>query len=258
MSDSEQPPETPEDAEAPPAPGGAEQAPQTPTDADSPVGIGPLSQLDPARAIAERATREPRNWKPEPVIDTRKYQWMIGGFGFTLVVIFSIYLYVHNGITTPGVTAGKPLHKFVAPLATSDLNDVGANANPRCNPARPSRRGLNVCDREPIVLAFFTVGGSPCIHEVQTLQTVSREFPKIQFAAVAISAGREATDRLVRKYHWTIPVAYDVTGAVGEIYGVSICPMIEIAGKHGIVVQRLIGEGWESPRALAAAVARLG
>jgi hypothetical protein len=183
---------------------------------------------------------------------------MIGGFGFTLVVIFSIYLYLHNGISTPGVPAGKPLHKFVAPLATSNLNDVGANASPRCNPARPSRRGLNVCNRRPIVLAFFTVGGGPCIHEVDTMQKVSRQFPKIEFAAVAINGNRDTTDKLVRSHHWTIQVAYDVTGAIGEIYGVSVCPMIEIAGNHGIVVQRLIGEGWEQPKALAAAVARLG
>jgi hypothetical protein len=223
---------------------------------EPPAGDDGFARLDPDRAAADRAAVNPVPWKPEPVIDTRKYQWMIGGFGFTLVVLFSIYLYAHNGVSTPGVVKGKPLYKFVAPLATSNLN-IDANANPRCNPARPARRGLNVCDRQPIVLAFFALH-SACIQEVNTLQTVSREYPKIQFAAVAIYASKRATEKLVRLHHWMIPVAYDQSGAIGEIYGVTICPMIEVAGAKGIVVQRLIGEGWERPSALAAAVARIG
>jgi len=71
---------------------------------------------------------------------------------------------------------------------------------------------------------------------------------------VAVNAGRAATDKLVRRRHWTIPVAYDLTGIIGQLYGVTVCPMIEIAGPGGIVAQRLIGEGWERPAALAASV----
>jgi AhpC/TSA family len=245
VSDAEEPPGP--DAEEPPGPG----AEEPPGDDDG------LARLDPDRAAAERIVAPRVPWKPEPVIDTRKYQWMIGGFGFTLVVLFSIYLYAHNGITTPGVVTGKPLYKFVAPLAISNLN-ADANASPRCNPAKPARRGLNVCDRQPIVLAFFALRAGPCIDEINTMQTVSREYPRIQFAAIAINASKSATEHLVHSHHWTIPIAYDESGAIGEIYGVTICPMIEVAGPKGIVVQRLIGEGWESPKALAAAVARIG
>ena len=39
------------------------------------------------------------------MIDTRKYQWMIGGFGLLLVAIFSVYLYSHGNSNGPGVDA---------------------------------------------------------------------------------------------------------------------------------------------------------
>jgi len=55
----------------------------------------------------------------------------------------------------------------------------------------------------------------------------------------------------VKSHHWSIPVAFDLTGAVGELYDVTICPMIEVSGAGGIVSKLLIGERWERPEALA-------
>lgn len=220
-------------------------------------------RLDPRRAIEEaRGPQEPRGSQERPPrlpaqpIDTRRYQWMIGGFGLVLVFIFSVYLYASSGSATPGVPAGKPIHRFVAPLATSDLN-VAANAHPVCNPARPARRGLNVCGRGSLVITFFATGASPCVREVDTLQTVSSRFPHIKFAAVAINADRPTTLALLRRHHWRIPVAYDLTGAIGEVYGVEVCPIIELVRPGGIVQARLIGKGWLSPSVLAGQVAQL-
>ncbi len=182
---------------------------------------------------------------------------MIGGFGLLLLVIFSIYLSTgHHAAGSPGVAAGKPIHRFVAPLATSDLN-VPANAHPRCNPARPARRGLNVCGRGTLVLDFFVTGAAPCVGAVDALQAVSRQFPSIMFAAVAVDADRAATAKLVRRHHWTIPVACDLSGTIGQLYGVEVCPMIELVRPGGIVQRRLIGDAWRQPAALAAQVARL-
>lgn len=180
---------------------------------------------------------------------------MIGGFGLLLVIVFSAVLYASGGNGTPGVAAGQRLHRFVAPLATSDLN-LPANAHPVCNPARSARRGLNVCDRGAIVLAFFTTDAGACIRTVDSLQAVSSRFPKLQFAALAVSADRSDAARLVRRHRWRIPVAFDLTGAIGQIYGISICPIIELAAPGGVVKQRLIGEEWDSPAALAAQVSR--
>jgi hypothetical protein len=229
------------------------------------------TRLDPDRAIAgaraeaaeagEAPAPAPAPGAPaspprRPLIDTRRYQWMIGGFGLVLVIAFSIYLYAHNGSTMPGIAPGQPMHRFVAPLATSNL-DVPANAHPRCNPARPARRGLNVCGRRPIVLAFFALGAGPCVREVDTLQTVAPRFRGVQFAAVAVNANRARTAAIVRAHRWTIPVAFDSTGVIGQLYGVSICPIVELAGPGGRIEDRLIGEGWEQPAQLATRVERL-
>ncbi len=185
------------------------------------------------------------------MIDTRRYQWMIGGIGLVLVIAFSVFMYLAPARHThPGVRAGQKLRRFVAPLATSDLN-VPANTSPRCNPARPARRGLNVCDRGAIVLAFFATDAKPCIKAVTALQRTSAHFPNTTFAAVALAAGKAPTLKLVRSHHWTIPVAYDSSGAVAQLYDVPVCPMIEVAGKGGIVTRLLIGDRWSNPHALA-------
>jgi hypothetical protein len=212
---------------------------------DQPPGSGAIPQARPAR----RLPREP--------IDTRRYQWMIGGFGLVLLIIFSIYLLTGQKKSSLGIPAGRPIHRFVAPLATSDLN-VPANADPRCNPAHPARRGLNVCGRGALVLAFFVTNYSPCVSEVDTLQTLAGRFPAVRFAAVAVNAGRAQTATLARHHHWTtIAVAYDLTGTIGQLYGVVVCPVIELVRPGGIVEQRLIGERWRNPDALAPRIAHL-
>ena len=72
----------------------------------------------------------------------------------------------------------------------------------------------------------------------------------MQFLAVALNAGQSATAAAVRAHRWTIPVAYDEDGRVGEQYGVVACPMVELARRGGVVVDRLIGNRWDSPAAL--------
>lgn len=213
--------------------------------------------LDPDAAIAEHGGGAPRPpHRPAPVIDTRRYQWMIGGFGLLLIVIFSVLLYAHGGNGSPGIPPGRKLHRFVAPLATSDLN-VPANDNPRCDPSRPAKRGLNVCGRRPIVLTLFALSKKPCMRQVDALQAVAPQFPQVQFAAVAVGADRAQAAQAVRRNHWTIPVAFDMNGAVGQVYGFLVCPLTELARAGGTVDQRLIGEAWERPAALAAAVRRM-
>jgi thiol-disulfide isomerase/thioredoxin len=191
------------------------------------------------------------------VIDTRRYQWIVGGIGLVLIVAFSVYLYVHGGgHNHPGVSKGQTLRHFVAPLATSDLN-APANVAPRCDPARPARRGLNVCGREPIVLEFFALDASPCIRAVSVLQQVAKQFPGVEFAAVAAGGSQHGTLALVRSHQWRIPIAYDSTAAVAQLYDVAVCPLIEVAGRGGVVQRLLIGERWEHAPALTGALRRV-
>jgi hypothetical protein len=189
---------------------------------------------------------------PGPVIDTRPYRWIIGIFGLALVAAFSVYMFSSRGIQSTGVPPGARLHMFVAPLASSTLNG-DANLNPRCDPAHPNPQALNVCGRTPLVLGLFVTGSSECKRQIDTLEAVSQQFAgqSVQFAAVAVDAGHAQTASLVRSHGWTIPVAYDRDGAVGALYGVSICPMVELVERGGIVAGRLIGNHWLSPAAVA-------
>jgi hypothetical protein len=207
----------------------------------------------PKRAAAGAGTSE--RPAPKPVIDTRPYRWGVGIFGLVLLIGFSVYMFTTRGVQTAGIPPGKQLHSFVAPLASSGLNG-GANVNPRCDPAHPNIRALNVCGRKPLVLGLFVTGSGDCEKEIDTLQTVSHEFPQseVQFAAVAVQASQRATAALVRSHHWTIPVAYDVNNSVGYLYDVEICPMVELAYRGGTVADRLIGDHWLKPSALAARV----
>jgi hypothetical protein len=192
---------------------------------------------------------------PEIERSTRRAQATIGALGLVLVIAFSVYLTTHGSATTPGIAAGHRLVRFVAPLATSDL-DASANVDPRCDPVRPARRGLNVCDRGPIALDLFATGAAPCVRSVDALQELARRFPGIEFAAVAVGASQAQALALVRAHRWRIPVAYDSDGAVAQLYGVSVCPLIELAGAGGVVRTRLIGKAWSGEARLRVALAR--
>ena len=177
------------------------------------------------------------------------------------MIVFSVLQFVSRGVGSTGVPPGQRLHFFAAPLAASTLNGA-ANLSPPCTLARHDPRALNICllaKRGPLVLAFYVTGSSTCQRQVDTLQAVSRQFSprQVQFAALAVGAGHAKIASEVRSRHWTIPVAYDSDGRVGALYGLSVCPLIELAKRGGVVSQRLIGSHWLSPAALAARVRAL-
>jgi hypothetical protein len=222
---------------------------------------GPPHRLDPDRAAAEAVDRTRK--APEPVIDTRPYRRMIGGIGLGLAIVAMALLFItRGGVGSVGIPAGHRLHWFVAPLATSNL--VGdANLAPHCNPAQPDARALNICpwlaNRAPLVIGFFIPASGACTRQVNTIQAVSRQFHpgSVQFAAVAVRTGHSQSARLVRQHHWTIPVAYDRDGAAGAVYGVQVCPLLELAYRGGVVAYRLVGDQWQSQNALATRVRAL-
>jgi peroxiredoxin len=195
------------------------------------------------------------------VVDTRRYRRIIGTFGLLLVVIVVVSFALSRKPGTVGIPAGKQLPVFAAPLATSTFNGA-ANLHPHCTIAQHDPRALNVClmvKRAPLVLAFFVTGSSGCEQEVTALQAVSNELPagQVQFAAIAVSSDRRDALHAVRSHHWTIPVAYDVDGRVGNAYGVAVCPIVELARRGGVVARRLIGGRWSSAATLAPQVRAL-
>jgi hypothetical protein len=218
-------------------------------------------RLDPDRAASEAARRA--GAPAPPVIDTRPYRRIIGGIGLAIAIVISALLFItRGGIGTIGVPPGQRLHSFVAPLATSTLTG-DANLNPRCDPRRPNPRALNLCPwltrRAPLVLGLFVPASGDCVSQINTIQAISGRFPAgaVQFAAVAIRTSHASAARLVRTHHWTIPVAYDRDGAIGDLYGVEVCPMVELAYRDGFVKERLVADRWLEPAALAGRVEAL-
>jgi peroxiredoxin len=224
----------------------------------------PLTRLDPDAAASAR--REPsRESHPPPVppllVDVRRYRWAVGIIGLAVVIGFSAYGFLTHHAGTTGVPVGQRLHWFAAPLADSDLQG-DANLRPPCTLARHDPRALNLCldaRRTAIVVAFFVPQSPACVRQVQALQTLSTRYPvgRVQFLAVAVGTSHGRAAALVRAHHWTIPVAYDPDGAVGEQYGVVVCPMAELAARGGIVRARLIGQRWQTTAALTPYVAAL-
>lgn len=207
-----------------------------------------MSEVEPARSTPSR-------------FDTRRYGWAVGLLAAALAVGFLLYTLSSHKTGTEGVPAGAQLHLFAAPLARSSL-DGDANLRPSCTVARHDRRALNVCllvKRRPLVLGFFVTNSAQCEREVDTMQALSRRraLRRVQFAAVAVNGSHSATAKAVRAHHWTIPVAYDADGAVGGVYGITACPLLELARQGGTVAERLIGEHWSAQRALAPRVRAL-
>lgn len=235
---------------------------------DEPPREVPQHRLDPDRAAASAsapstaaAPTAPAPPPPQATDYTRRYRSMLAIFGLGLIVVFSAWQFASHGVSSTGIAPGDRLHYFAAPLAASTLNGA-ANLTPPCTLARHDPRALNICllaRRGPLVLAFYVTGSSACQQQVTTLQTVSRQFParQVQFAAVAVGASHSKVAAEVRAHRWAIPVAYDTDGRVGALYGVSICPLLELSKRGGIVAQRLIGNHWLAPSALAAEVRKL-
>lgn len=178
-----------------------------------------------------------------------------------LVIGFLLYSLSSHTSATAGVPAGGQLHFFAAPLAASTLGG-DANLNPPCTLSRHDPRALNLCldaRRGPLVLAFFVTNSTQCEREVDTMQAIAARpaLRGVQFAAVAVNGSHAAVAKAVRRHGWTIPVAYDADGAVGGLYGVTACPLLELADRGGTVTQRLIGEHWTDASALAARVRTL-
>lgn len=227
-------------------------------DPDRAAAESASQRLDPDRAAAESAAPRRANRPPPPEIDVRRYRWAIGILGLALVIAFSVYRVTSRVPATAGVPAGQRLHFFAAPLAASNLNG-DANLDPPCTFAQHDPRALNVCllvQRAPLVLAFFSPSSEDCRTQVDTLQSVGRQFRsgRVQFAAVAVRSGHAQIAALVRSHHWTVPVAYDRDGAVGGIYNVAVCPLLELARRGGKVADRLIGNHWLDQQALGAEV----
>jgi hypothetical protein len=171
---------------------------------------------------------------------------LIGVVAFAVMVYIVLNTLRTEGPGSRGVEAGRSLPPFAAPLALSDL--VGdANVSGKACSVRGAKI-LNVCqlaERGPVVLAFFAEPSQRCDDEIDSLDRLRPDFPRVQFAAVAIRGDRGNLQDRIRARGWQLPVGWDRDGAVANAYAVAVCPALTLARRGGTVVQTLVGSQTE-------------
>ena len=181
-----------------------------------------------------------------------RYAWFVGVALFLAVTYFTVNTLTTNHASSTGPPTGKRMPAFAMPLALGTLDgdaNVATKRNQGSAGVRPACqvRGseiLNVCqlwERGPVALAFLATRGAQCERELDRLQVIGRQYPRVQIAAVAIRGDRGDLRRDIRARGWRFPVGYDRDGAVANLYGVAVCPHITLADRGGKVRKTLIG-----------------
>jgi hypothetical protein len=101
---------------------------------------------------------------------------------------------------------------------------------------------LNVCqlyEQGPVVLALFVDEGS-CPAVLSDMQTLTRSFPQVRFAAVSIKGERSRLRRLIRSRRLSLPVGLDEEGTLASLYKVFSCPQVDFAYPGGIVQSKAL------------------
>jgi hypothetical protein len=229
------------------------------------------------RAAGEDADRDPRPARerlaeldaraPEPVPPSpggerasglrpgRRYMWVVAA----AVAVVAIVAAFDSARQTSsdrsflrGLPPGTPLPVFAAPLATGRLEgdanvkqrpggSDAAGTRPACEVRSPDV--VNLCElrRRPLALTFIVTRGTGCGPDLALVDSVSRDFPQIAFAAVVSGDSRTSAARLVRRLRVRMPVAVDQDGAVLNLYRVGVCPTLTLAEPGGVVRVTRIG-----------------
>ncbi len=187
---------------------------------------------------------------PRPILQLPRY----GRYVVLLAIVIVVAITINTIATKPnggaGLAPGAQLPPFAAPLALGNLGgdtniatraDEGAAGNvPACSVRGP--RVLNICqlyEHGPVVLALFVDSGS-CTAVLSDMQALTREFPKVSFAAVAIKGGTSGVGKQIRSRGLTFPVGLDRDGALAALYKVASCPQLTFAERGGAAQGRAI------------------
>ena len=218
--------------------------------------FGDLGEPD-RRSAAERLEEQDRV-NPEPDDPRRRpdvprpgnrYAWVVGIVMFMGVAVFAVTSSLPNrGEGLRGPEIGSRLPDFAAPSAigsAADSDDANvrqrrggndaAGKVPACDVV--SDEVVNVCElrRKPLVLTFLVTRGADCEPQVDRVERMRDEFPRVQFAAVVSGNDRDEVEQIVDRRGWTIPVGVDRDGAVVNLYGIGVCPTTVFSTPGGAV-----------------------
>lgn len=192
---------------------------------------------------------DPRRRPSAPPQPGNRYAWVVGIVLFMAVMIFAVTTSLNNsGEGLRGPALGSKLPDFAAPSATGNAADdddanvrqrSGGNAAagpvPACEVV--SEDVVNVCElrRKPLVLTFLVTRGADCEPQVDRIERMRDEFPRVEFAAVVSGNDRDEVEQIVDRRRWTLPVAVDRDGAVVNAYGIGVCPTTVFSAPGGTV-----------------------
>lgn len=235
---------------------------------EGPLDFGPPDPRERETAPPPREERPPREardlrHREDPDLHTlpasrpraRFGPGAIGGAALLLFVVFvsaSVLLDRKDGPGARGLEAGARAPAFSAPLVdgpTKDTFEVNVlKKRDGKNPAACDVRGpnaVNACAlwrRGPVVVTFFTAGQASCVQEVDLIERLRPQYPKVRFVAISLGDERDRTRRLKRDRGWGLPVGYDLSGALSATFGVAVCPHLTFVRRGGEVAGTDVGE----------------
>jgi len=176
-----------------------------------------------------------------------RYAGLLGVVLLVLVVVVSLLAKSNDAMP---IAPGHMLPPFAVPLALGGVrgaantathaNQGHAGKEPACTVRKP--QVLNVCElyeQGPVVLALFVDGGS-CPAVLGDMQTLTRSFPGVHFAAVSLEGDRGELRRLIHSRGLTLPVGIDEEGALASLYKVFSCPQVDFAYPGGVVQSKAL------------------
>lgn len=188
-------------------------------------------------------------WGHAPIAGTGygRYATIVGVVVVAVVLAIS---FANPGHGASGLAPGTQVPPFAAPLAfkgPKGIVDIAVHADEgqrgRVPACREQGTGiLNICElyeRGPVVLALYVQSGS-CPDVLRSMQTLSRFYPHVGFAAVAIRASRAEVRSLVRREALSIPVGVDEEGSLAALYRMASCPQVSFISPHGRVQSRAL------------------
>jgi len=102
-----------------------------------------------------------------------------------------------------------------------------------------------------VLLNFWATWCPPCVHEMPSLQRLSKAMKGRRFLVLAVALDMEGADKVapfVKKLGLTFPVLVDPSGDVGETYGARDLPTTFVLDTQGRVVAAAKGaQEWDAP-----------
>jgi hypothetical protein len=183
-----------------------------------------------------------------------------------VVIVVLAITFANPGHGASGLAPGTQVPPFAAPLAfggPKGVVDIAVHRDEGLRGKVPAckERGegiLNICElyeSGPVVLALYVQAG-PCPDVLRAMQAVSKTYPQVSFAGVAVRASRAEVRGLIRREALSIPVGVDEEGSLAALYRMASCPQVSFIYPRGRVQSRALLTT-PSQRALADRVAAL-